>query len=113
MKNFKHWTRQNIANKFGLDTKKHCKSLENWLQTAEISISEDERKELTRLQKKLVADVDIWNEQELIIKFIALLIDKIDVSVKKCVLLICKSMIYSRKVVGIFKMPATINFSFL
>ncbi|MGB1204736.1 MAG: hypothetical protein ACPG5B_03760 [Chitinophagales bacterium] len=33
---------------------------------------------MTRLQKRLIADIDVWNEQELIIKFIALLIDKVD-----------------------------------
>ncbi|MGB1204735.1 MAG: hypothetical protein ACPG5B_03755 [Chitinophagales bacterium] len=44
MKPFKYWAQQNIANKFGLDIKEDCKSLENWLQTAEISISENEKK---------------------------------------------------------------------
>ena len=77
MKSFKHWTRQNIEDKFGLDVKSKCKSLDNWLN-AEIEINASEEKELQRLQLKLKQNVDLWNEQELIIKFIALLIDKVD-----------------------------------
>lgn len=78
MKKFKYWTRQDIADKFGLDVKGKCTDLNNWLNTEDIDISEAEEKELLRLQKKLKDNVDIWNEQELIIKFIALLIDKVD-----------------------------------
>ncbi len=77
MKTFKFWTRQNIADKFGLDTKSNCKDLDHWIN-ADIVITADEKKELIRLQQKLRKNVDSWNEQELIIKFIALLIDKVD-----------------------------------
>lgn len=77
MKSFKHWTRQAIANQFGLDVKKECSHLSNWLN-AEVAISEKEHAELIILQHKLKANVDIWNEQELIIKFIALLIHMVD-----------------------------------
>lgn len=77
MKSFKHWTRQDIADKFGLDVKSSCKDLDNWLNV-DTNVSEEEQKELVRLQTKLRENVDIWNEQELIIKFIALLIDKVD-----------------------------------
>lgn len=77
MKSFKYWTRQNIEDRFGLDIKEKCNSLDNWL-SAKYNISEKEKKEMLRLQTKLKQNVDVWNEQELIIKFIALLIDKLD-----------------------------------
>jgi len=77
MKSFRNWTRQDIADKFGLDVKSTCKDLESWLKT-DGAITEEEEKELLRLQIKLKENVDNWNEQELIIKFIALLIDKVD-----------------------------------
>jgi len=76
-KSFKYWTRQDIADKFGLDTNSNCQYLEHWL-TSSIELTKDEKEELTRLQLKLKQNVDIWNEQELIIKFIALLIDMVD-----------------------------------
>ncbi len=78
MKSFKNWTRQEIADEFGLDVKNNCKSLDYWLEVGDIILSEAEKKELDRLQKKLKENVDVWNEQELIIKFIALLIDMVD-----------------------------------
>ena len=76
-KSFKFWSRQDIADKFGLDNPSNCQALDNWLNS-KIDISEEERKELIRLQQKLRSNVDIWNEQELIIKFIALIMDMVD-----------------------------------
>lgn len=77
MKSFRNWTRQDIADRFGLDVKTSCAKLDNWLDV-DSNISDVEKKELLRLQTKLKNNVDIWNEQELIIKFIALIIDKVD-----------------------------------
>lgn len=77
MKSFRNWTRQDIADKFGLDTKENCTELEQWLNMP-FELKEEEQKELKRLQLKLKDNVDVWNEQELIIKFIALLIDMVD-----------------------------------
>ncbi len=78
MKCFKHWTRQAIADKFGLDTKEKCEVLEDWLAVESMEMEQKEEEELQRLRKKLRQNVDVWNEQELIIKFIALLIDRVD-----------------------------------
>jgi len=77
MKTFKHWTRQDIANTFGLAIKKDCEELNDWIESDE-DISEEVRRDLIRLQERLRGNVDNWNEQELIVKFIALLIDKIN-----------------------------------
>lgn len=81
-KSFKFWSRQDIADKFGLDSKLNCQDLDNWLNN-QIKLSSEEEKELLRLQQKLRANVDIWNEQELIIKFIALLMDMVDFDTPK------------------------------
>ncbi len=77
MKSFRNWTRQDIADKFGLDVKDSCKSLDKWLST-EDDLTDNEINILSRLQTKIRENVDIWNEQELIIKFIALIIDLVD-----------------------------------
>lgn len=77
MKSFRNWTRQDIEDKFGLDVKNSCPKLESWLKING-NISNEITTELERLQLKLKENVDTWNEQELIIKFIALLIDKVD-----------------------------------
>ncbi|MEN0049903.1 MAG: hypothetical protein AAF806_22770 [Bacteroidota bacterium] len=78
MKSFRNWTRQEIADTFGLDTKSNCKDLEKWLHVDENLIAQEDKAELERLREKLRENVDIWNEQELIIKFIALIIDMVD-----------------------------------
>ena len=77
MKSFRNWTRQEIADKFGLDVKSTCPKLDNWLKVSG-NVSNEIEIELKRLQSRLKKNVDTWNEQELIIKFIALLIDKVD-----------------------------------
>jgi len=77
MKSFRNWTRHDIAKKFTLDTKPSCEDLDSWL-SADMPITDDEVNELKRLQKKLKENVDSWNEQELIMKFIALIVDKVD-----------------------------------
>jgi len=77
MKSFKHWTRQDIADEFGLKLTRKCTDLENWLsQHSNISIQE--KKVLDSLKEKLTLYVDIWNEQELIIKFISFIIGLAD-----------------------------------
>lgn len=77
MKSFKHWTRQNISDEFGLKRTHQCKDLEDWLNT-NIELSNTEKQSLDTLSTKLSLYVDIWNEQELIIKFISFMIAMAD-----------------------------------
>ncbi len=77
MKSFRNWTRHDMAKKFALDTKPSCEDLNHWL-SADLPITDDEVRELKRLQSKLRENADIWNEQELVMKFIALIVDKVD-----------------------------------
>lgn len=76
-KSFKYWTRQAIADEFGLDKNPNCQYLNNWLE-AKMELDQGEKERLDRLRLKLRNYVDLWNEQELVIKFIALLIDLVD-----------------------------------
>lgn len=74
MKSFKHWTRQDIADEFGLKLTRKCVDLDNWLNSPS-EITKTEKVRLKALQEKLRLYVDIWNEQELIIKFISFIIE--------------------------------------
>jgi len=77
MKSFRHWTRQEIADEFGLKITRKCTHLEKWLSIKE-SLSNNEKSSLDGLREKLTLYVDIWNEQELIIKFISFIIGMAD-----------------------------------
>jgi len=77
MKSFKHWTRQDISDEFGLKITRNCKDLENWLSTP-AKLANAEKESLDSLKEKLIRYVDIWNEQELIIKFISFIIGMAD-----------------------------------
>ena len=78
LKSFKNWTRQDISDQFGLSVRKDCKALNTWLDTNEITLTKEDENTLNKLQQKLIAYVDIWNEQELIIKFISFIIELVD-----------------------------------
>ncbi|MEM8528087.1 MAG: hypothetical protein AAF847_06905 [Bacteroidota bacterium] len=77
MKSFKHWTRQDIADEFGLKLTRKCEDLEHWLSSSS-QLSDAEKASLDILKEKLIRYVDIWNEQELIIKFISFIIGMAD-----------------------------------
>ncbi len=77
MKSFKHWTRQQIANEFGLKRTRQCDDLGAWLST-DVELTNDEKILLDQLKEKLILNVDIWNEQELVIKFISFIINMAD-----------------------------------
>jgi len=77
MKSFKYWTRQQIADEFGLKLTRKCTDLDHWLSIP-ASLTEQECHVLEDLKEKLTRYVDIWNEQELIIKFISYIIGMAD-----------------------------------
>ncbi len=77
MKSFKHWTRQDIADEFGLKITRTCTDLKKWLASEEV-LTDNEKTSLDALKEKLILYVDIWNEQELIIKFISFIIAMAD-----------------------------------
>lgn len=77
MKTFKHWRRQQLVDTFGLKQKRQCDDLDNWLNSDE-DILENTKRELIRLQEKLRRNILTWNEQEMTVKFISLIMDKIN-----------------------------------
>ncbi|MEM1214794.1 MAG: hypothetical protein AAGJ82_03870 [Bacteroidota bacterium] len=77
MKAFKYWTRQDISDAFGLSITRQCPALDHWL-AIDSELSVEEKTSLAALQQKLIRYVDIWNEQELIIKFISFIIAMAD-----------------------------------
>ncbi len=76
MKTFKHWRKQELVDTFGLRQKRQCDDLDDWLNSDE-DISENTKRELVRLQQELRERVYDWNEQELIVEFIALLLHQV------------------------------------
>ena len=77
MKSFKYWTRQDIADEFGLKLTRECTDLNKWL-SLDVDLTDVEKASLAKLKDKLMRYVDIWNEQELIIKFISFIIGMAD-----------------------------------
>jgi hypothetical protein len=77
MKTFRNWTRQELADEFDLKKKRECQILNDWL-SFEVEVSDFDKQFLEKLRLNLEDAVDIWNEQELIIKFIAPLITSIN-----------------------------------
>lgn len=74
---FRNWTRQELADEFDLKKKRECQILNDWLNF-EVEVSDFDKQFLEKLRLNLEDAVDIWNEQELIIKFIAPLITSIN-----------------------------------
>ena len=83
LKSFKEWSRQDIADEFGLSVKRQCEDLKDWLDGKIESITAEEKNILDKLKIKLTNYVDIWNEQELIIKFISFIIGLVDYDTDK------------------------------
>ncbi len=77
MEGFRKWTRQSLLDEFGLKMLDSLPSLTHWL-ALEAAIETSEATELEQLRVRLAKKVDIWNEQELIVKFIALLMDLVN-----------------------------------
>ncbi len=77
MKPFSQWTIEEVEDVFHLVSAHENKLFANWL-TAGYDISQDQEKQLERLCKKLRARVWDWNEEELKVSFIGLVLDMVD-----------------------------------
>ncbi len=77
MKPFSQWTKEEVETEFNLRMEPDNQKLQDWL-TVEQTISVDEAKKLKQLSKKLLYNVHDWNEEELKIYFLALVLDLID-----------------------------------
>ena len=77
MKSFSQWTVEELEQEFGLQDDRNYHLLQEWI-TISPSLSDSEINRLRQLSQKLLTHVHDWNEEELKIYFIALLLDFID-----------------------------------
>ena len=75
--NFKTWTTQQIEDDFGLVRLQECAILADWLHTS-ASLTTGDLAYLEHLRTRLEMYADSWNEEELKLKFISLLLDKVN-----------------------------------
>ncbi|MEY4927657.1 MAG: hypothetical protein RI894_2093 [Bacteroidota bacterium] len=75
--NFKTWTTQQIEDEFGLIRLQKCPILTDWLNSS-VDLSKDDSLYLEGLRARLEMYADSWNEEELKLKFISLLLDKVN-----------------------------------
>ena len=77
MKPFSKWTVEDIEEEFQLTLEPAFQGLQTWLQGAS-PLTQEEAAPLHQLSQKLALYVRDWNEEELKIYFIALLLNMID-----------------------------------
>ncbi len=76
MKPFSKWTVEEVEDEFQLTLTPHYQGLRAWLEGATLPTQETES--LRQLSAKLALHIRDWNEEELKVYFIALLLDKVD-----------------------------------
>jgi hypothetical protein len=77
-KPFKSWTRQELKKVFGLIQVDNFAPLNNWVDAANITLSDIEIDFLDKLLKKSIRYADSWNETELREKFIIKILELVD-----------------------------------
>lgn len=76
---FKYWTKQKLANAFGLRMTLESATLDHWLQQAENhTITPQEDEVIQRLQLKAKQYLDSWNEAELRERLLVHLLNLVD-----------------------------------
>jgi hypothetical protein len=81
MKKFSDWKREEVEDVFLLTEVEELSVLQNWIAYRS-DISDHENQQLTKLCNRLRKHVLDWNEEELKIQFIALLLDLVDYNQK-------------------------------
>ncbi|OQY48735.1 MAG: hypothetical protein B6242_01585 [Anaerolineaceae bacterium 4572_78] len=74
VKPFEKWTFEEVEDTFGLVRVREHVLLAEWLNVSKITIDDRHQAELKRLQHDLQSYIDIWNEAELKIFFIGILL---------------------------------------
>ncbi len=77
MKPFSKWTTEEIEEEFHLTSALELPTLRNWL-TVSRAMTAAEEETLRHLSEKLQRHVHDWNEEELKVSFVALLLDMVD-----------------------------------
>jgi len=81
MKKFSHWKREEVEDVFLLTEVEELSVLEDWIAYRS-DIHDHENQQITKLCNRLRKHVLDWNEEELKIQFIALLLDLVDYNQK-------------------------------
>lgn len=82
MKTFAKWTTDEVEETFNLKMIHELSSLQDWL-LVDSNLNPTDEKELIKLRDKLQKHVYDWNEEELKIKFIAPLLNRLDYDQEK------------------------------
>lgn len=77
MKSFKNWKRQEVEETFGVTEVKQHALLEDWVNH-QATFTEQEKTRLEQLRAYLADNVDLWNEAELKMKFLAPLLELVN-----------------------------------
>ncbi len=83
MKPFSKWTVEEVEEEFQLTLEPEFQGIQSWLQGAS-QVTHEETEHLRQLSRKLALYVRDWNEEELKVCFIALLLDMIDFHEAAC-----------------------------
>ena len=77
MRNFENWETQDLEMTFGLKKVKNMPLLENWLSASE-QLNEYTNQRIENIRTNVLENVDYWNEDELRLKSISLILDIAD-----------------------------------
>lgn len=78
MQSFKYWKRQQVEDAFGVERVDRLTLMDEWFNTKEIEITEEEKKSISRLQKLLSIYALDWNEAELKFHFLGPFMQLVD-----------------------------------
>ena len=78
MKSFEKWQTQEVETTFGILESYDFKVLNDWLAMQTDDVVEVEKPKIEHLRKEILHNADFWNEDELKMQFIALLLGIVD-----------------------------------
>jgi hypothetical protein len=77
-KSFSKWSIDDVVETFNVEIDYFGTGMDFWLNTEGVPISTEEDKVLTKLHRRLAKNIGVWNEFELEMHFIGLLLDLVD-----------------------------------
>ncbi|MCU0392972.1 MAG: hypothetical protein MUE81_17825 [Thermoflexibacter sp.] len=77
MRNFENWETQDIEMTFGIQKVRNMPLLNDWLSAIEV-FNEFDTKRIERLREQILEFADYWNEDELKMQCISVILDIVD-----------------------------------
>lgn len=78
MQSFKYWKRQQVEDAFGIEKVDSMELMEKWFEVNDIEVTEEERKNVSKLQHLLSRYALDWNEAELKFHFLGPFMQLVD-----------------------------------